>query len=218
MIASPPRPPSQDELEALIKEARERQLRRRLVRAAGVATAAALGLGVYALWGTGSPARSRSSSRTSSPAAGSVCRPSQLVTSVNFYGGIGSGGYFGGATIRNASGTTCILPRSAPSVQISWRGTPRLIRQTTFRPPDHRLVRLLRPGATAMIYMVWQNWCASAHLQVSRGGLALRPPTVIFTFGLGRALAVTAPFVGAPSCLGLPASTLMASRPRSLPS
>src|SRR5437763_177586 len=48
MIA-PPRSPSPVEIEALIKEARERQLRRRLVAAAGIAVAAALGLGVYAV-------------------------------------------------------------------------------------------------------------------------------------------------------------------------
>src|SRR5262249_27889924 len=48
MIA-PPRPPSHDELEALIKEARARQLRRRLLGAAGVAIAAAVALGAYAL-------------------------------------------------------------------------------------------------------------------------------------------------------------------------
>jgi hypothetical protein len=52
MIA-PPRLPSPDELEALIKEARARQLRRRLLGAAGVAIAAALGLSVYALLGAG---------------------------------------------------------------------------------------------------------------------------------------------------------------------
>ena len=48
MIA-PPKPPSHDELEALIKEARARQLRRRLLGAAGIAAAAAVGLGVHAL-------------------------------------------------------------------------------------------------------------------------------------------------------------------------
>ena len=48
MIA-PPRPPSHDELEALIKEARARQLRRRLLGTAGVAIGAALVLGAYAL-------------------------------------------------------------------------------------------------------------------------------------------------------------------------
>jgi hypothetical protein len=48
MIA-PPRPPSHQELEALIKEARARQLRRRLLGSAGVAIAAALSLIVYVL-------------------------------------------------------------------------------------------------------------------------------------------------------------------------
>jgi hypothetical protein len=48
MIA-PPKPPSHDELEALIKEARARQRRRRLLGAAGIATAAAAVLGAYAL-------------------------------------------------------------------------------------------------------------------------------------------------------------------------
>lgn len=52
MIA-PPKPPSHDRLEALIKEARARQLRRRLVGTAAVAVAAALGLGIYALLGGG---------------------------------------------------------------------------------------------------------------------------------------------------------------------
>jgi hypothetical protein len=51
MIA-PPRPPSHDELEALIKEARARQLRRRLLGAASIATAAAAGLGIYATLGS----------------------------------------------------------------------------------------------------------------------------------------------------------------------
>lgn len=49
MIA-PPKPPSHDELEALIKEARARQLRRRLLGATGVAVAAAIGLSLYAFF------------------------------------------------------------------------------------------------------------------------------------------------------------------------
>jgi Domain of unknown function (DUF4232) len=48
MIA-PPRPPSRDDLEALIKEARARHLRRRLLGATGVAIAGALGIGIYAI-------------------------------------------------------------------------------------------------------------------------------------------------------------------------
>jgi len=49
MIA-PPKPPTHDELEALIKEARARQLRRRLLGAAEIAIAAAIGLSVYSLF------------------------------------------------------------------------------------------------------------------------------------------------------------------------
>ena len=47
-MVAPPRPPSHDELAALIKEARARQLRRRLLGTTGVAIAAALGLSTYA--------------------------------------------------------------------------------------------------------------------------------------------------------------------------
>ena len=43
-MTAPPKPPPHDELEALIKEARARQLRRRLLGAAGIAVAAATGL------------------------------------------------------------------------------------------------------------------------------------------------------------------------------
>jgi hypothetical protein len=52
MIA-PPKPPSHDGLEALIKEARERQRHRRLLAVAGVAIAAALGLSMYAFVSAG---------------------------------------------------------------------------------------------------------------------------------------------------------------------
>src|SRR5436305_1032897 len=52
-MLAPPRPPSHDDAEALIKEARERQLRRRLLRAAGVVIAAALGLSAYAILSAG---------------------------------------------------------------------------------------------------------------------------------------------------------------------
>ena len=66
MIA-PPSPPAHDELEALIKEARARQLRRRLLGAAGVAIAAALGLSVYAFF-SGGVSRAASSDRGPSQA------------------------------------------------------------------------------------------------------------------------------------------------------
>jgi hypothetical protein len=67
-----PRPASHDELEALIKEARARQLRRRLLGAAGVAIAAAVGLSVYALV-SGGAARSGTVSRGGPVAAAAPC-------------------------------------------------------------------------------------------------------------------------------------------------
>jgi hypothetical protein len=71
MIA-PPKPPAHDELEALIKEARARQLRRRLIGAAGVAVAAALGLSVYAL-ATGGAQHAATASGGGPKAAGAPC-------------------------------------------------------------------------------------------------------------------------------------------------
>jgi hypothetical protein len=70
MIA-PPKPPSQDELEALIKEARARQLRRRLLGAAGIAIAAAVGLSVYAL--TADTARRPGTATKARPRAALPC-------------------------------------------------------------------------------------------------------------------------------------------------
>lgn len=72
MIA-PPKPPAQDELEALIKEARERQLRRRLLAAAGVAVAAALGLGIYAILVGGGSQQHSTTSRNRPQAAAAPC-------------------------------------------------------------------------------------------------------------------------------------------------
>jgi hypothetical protein len=62
MIA-PPKPPSYDDLEALIREARERQLRRRLLGAAGIAIAVAIGLSAYALVAGGNQRRGTVSRR-----------------------------------------------------------------------------------------------------------------------------------------------------------
>src|SRR5438105_3744093 len=71
MIAAP-RPPSHDELEALIKEARARHLRRRLLGVAGVAAAAALGLSIYAFV-TGGAQRAATSSGGRPQSAAAPC-------------------------------------------------------------------------------------------------------------------------------------------------
>jgi Domain of unknown function (DUF4232) len=86
-IASPPRPPTQDELDALVREARARQRRRRLIGAAAVAVAAAIALISYAL-----------ASRTAShpgvvtpsvgPASTARCRTGQLAISLVHTGAV----------------------------------------------------------------------------------------------------------------------------------
>jgi hypothetical protein len=155
MIA-PPRPLSRDELKALIKEARERQLRRRLLGAAGVAIAAALGLSIYAL----TLGSSRSTDVTSSLqiAAGSACRGQQLAATTFLQAATMSG--VGPITITNLSSAACVLPRGVPSVRITWRGSPLRVREHVMNGrPGEPPVRLLRPGAKAAVPLVWGNWC-----------------------------------------------------------
>ncbi len=79
MIA-PPKPPAHDELEALMKEARQRQLRRRLLGAAGVAVAAAIALGIYAL-AIGDSNRSTGAAPIG-PGGVPLCRSSQISVSI----------------------------------------------------------------------------------------------------------------------------------------
>lgn len=71
LMDSPSRPPTQDELEALIREARQRQLRRRLGVAAVVALAAGAALGIYSVLASGSVA---SGSGRPPSLTGSDCR------------------------------------------------------------------------------------------------------------------------------------------------
>src|SRR5262249_22473833 len=106
MIA-PPRPPSHDELEALIKEARARQLRRRLLGAAGVGVGAAIALSVYAFVSGGGVSNAAQPTAGAGGLTGPRCRASQLSTAVGFGGATGS--LLGGAEIRNTSDSTCTL-------------------------------------------------------------------------------------------------------------
>jgi Domain of unknown function (DUF4232) len=108
-VASPPtRPPQPDELEALIKEARERQLRRRLIGAAGLAVAAAIGLGVYALSVSRSP-QTRQGAEGGAFASSSLprCQSGQLRLSAPKMWGAAAGSLIEDLTLTNTSGTTC---------------------------------------------------------------------------------------------------------------
>jgi len=120
-VIAPRRPPSQEELEALIREARERQRRRWLIAAAGLAVAAALGIGSYfGLAGTGAANRHAGTNANSARALSLVrCQTSQLRISV-IRTGAGLDHVTGYLAFANRSGTACAL-----------RGWPTL---TAFRP------------------------------------------------------------------------------------
>jgi Domain of unknown function (DUF4232) len=154
MIA-PPRPPSHDALEALIKEARARQLRRRLLGVTGVAIAAAIGLSAYALtiggWG-----HTKLTTRPES-AGLPLCRSTQLSVTAGMNGATGT--MDGVATLTNAGATACALPLTPPRVSIFWRGKQMPARQRQMSGEGSALVHVLAPGAKAAVHMDWYDWC-----------------------------------------------------------
>jgi hypothetical protein len=211
MIA-PPKPPSHDELEALIKEARERQLRRRLLCAAGAAIAAALGLSVYAFFSGG--VRSLGQAQSERGGVGTpLCRSSQLAATVGFQASTQM--LVGAAEIENISGSACLLPRGWPRLQLLSHGKPLVVRQVPEAPaygvaPKKPRGRVLPPEARAEIGMQWGNYCAIPHAPVSHGGAPLVAAEVTFVIRLGSSLAVTAAETGTPQCLSTSApSTLV---------
>ena len=152
MIA-PPKPPSHDELEALTKEARARQLRRRLLGAAPVAIAAAIALATHAVVG----GRIHTSTTNGYPVGAPLCRTEQLVARGGLNGAVGT--MLGPVTITNTSSTACSLPAGRPGVHILWHDRVLPARETDLSDPPGRAVRLLGPHSTAAITMAWSNWC-----------------------------------------------------------
>ena len=164
MISPPRRPP--DELELLIREARARQLRRRLLGAATVAIAAAVGLSVYGLLlGNGPPQTSTARAGTPPP----LCRASQLSVAMFFEGATQT--MLGSAKITNTSAATCSLPEARPTVRVSWRGRPLPVRERSMPLPssfpfEFRRVRVLAPaGKTYVLMQWWDTWFCAQRLQ-----------------------------------------------------
>ncbi|HEX4323273.1 MAG TPA: DUF4232 domain-containing protein [Gaiellaceae bacterium] len=125
-VIAPPESPPHDELEALIREARVRQRRRWLGAAAGVAIAAAIGLGVYA-----SLPRSAGNARQGHAPAGagsrsSRCRTDQLRVSW-IANGASAGEFYTDITLTNLSTRSCAL-RGWPTVGYLLRGDRRVAR------------------------------------------------------------------------------------------
>lgn len=207
-MVAPPKPPAQDELELLIKEARERQLRRRLLGAAGVAIAAALGLSIYAFVTGGGPANLAQPPVHRGPATGPPCRASQLSVSVFFQGATQM--MIGGATLANTGHAACSLPVGRPTVRIAEHGKPLPVREEgltgSFLPTTWKPARVLTPGTKAEVLMDWSrlNWdCGSA---------ATPTPRFVLRFGTALELSGIASGLTLPAC-GVGHSAIGVSRP-----
>ncbi len=154
---TPSKSPPQDELEALIKEARKRQLRRRLLCAAVVAIGAAIGLAIYALAiGVGEGVTTGGSPISASR----LCRSSQLSTSAEF---VAAGGTtFAPLSLKNTSSRACALPTARPVVQILFRARRFPIKQQLWSAPSdfgRPAGRALAAGRTAYVELSWRDWC-----------------------------------------------------------
>jgi Protein of unknown function (DUF4232) len=117
MATAPPRrPPSQDELDALVRQARARHRRRRVLGAGLLALAAGIALSAYAVVSGGSNGARRGHSATPG-AAGSLprCRTDQLRLAGPRANGAGTGHYVENFTFTNVSSSGCML-RGWPTV------------------------------------------------------------------------------------------------------
>jgi hypothetical protein len=191
-MLAPPRQPSHDELEALIKEARARQLRRRLLGAAGVAIVSAAGLAVYALTiSGGNQAATASGAPIGTPP---LCRSSELSATAGLNGATGT--MLGPVTLTNVGGSACSLPTGRPRVRILWHGKVLPAREsggTNFSPAPP--LRVLTPHSKAAIFMGWSNWCGKPAT-----GTVIRPTFQLrWADGLGVD-AVDSPALTPPRC------------------
>jgi hypothetical protein len=198
-IDSPPRPPSAEELEALIREARDRQRRRRLLGAAGVAIVSAVGISLYAVTGgqTGTPAARKA------PGGGlPLCRSSQLSTSASLSGDAGTA--LDPTFITNTSNATCALPTGRPVVRITFRGKPIATRETSWGPSIQWGTTpagpVLKPGEKVYVELGWSAFFCPRPAQAPTTGRVML--TLLFRGGLKLTTPETTPegVPGLPGC------------------
>ena len=204
-MLAPPKPPSHDKLEALIKEARERQHRRRLLGTVSVAILAAVGLAVYAFAiGDGGEGRVAGGSPPSLP----PCRASRLTVNAIWDGAAGH--LFNFFTITNKGAGACSVPAGRPTVVLTRDGSQMNVeeRPLTDSPYPGKPVSSLAPGQRAVVHLAWWNWCGP---QVA---FAQTRTTVTLQFADG--LRMTAPnLLGQPPCTdGAYPSTITVSGPQ----
>jgi hypothetical protein len=111
-VLAPPKQPPHDEPEALMEEARERQRRRRLFAAAGIAIAAGLALAVYAV--SGGFHQSRTARAPLGPGGVPLCRSSQISVELPMLTGVIEAGRTGLFVLTNKSSSQCSLPLRPP--------------------------------------------------------------------------------------------------------
>jgi len=180
-IASPPRPPTQDDPEALIPEARERQRRRWLIGGASVVVAVALGLLISAIAGGGTLLGSIRGPLGLEGAPS--CKPAALIARFSLEGAGFFGETAGGLVVRNQGNSSCSLS-ARPRVSLQWNrhdlaGLPETP-LVGYRPdPAQRLTRTLRPGRWAFAPLRWSDWCKQRpwNRGASSLTLSLRLPT-----------------------------------------
>ena len=173
MAIAPPRlPPSNDQLDALVREARARQRRRRLLGVGLMALAAGVALSTYAVLSGGSHgARRGHGGRSDAVGLLPRCRSDQLRLSGPAANGAGTGHYVENFTLTNVSSSACML-RGWPTVSAVLQSrivseTPRRSRAPngavrTGRPLPVRAVRL-RPHGSASFNVVAVNSLFFAH-------------------------------------------------------
>lgn len=155
MTVAPPKPPPREELEALIKEARARQLRRRLIGAVWVAVVAAVGLTTYSLLNAGRTLSESGAPRGAAP----LCRSSQLSVAAIWDGAAGH--LFNFFTITNKGAEPCSLPSGRPAVVLTRDGAQLRVEQRApaGSPYPGKPVDSFAPGRRAIVHLSWWNWC-----------------------------------------------------------
>lgn len=161
VIDSPPRTPPQDDPEALIPEARERQRRRWLIGGASVVVAVALGLLISAIAGGGTLLGSIRGPRGLVGAPS--CKPAGLIARFSLEGAGFFGTEAGGLSLENRGSSSCSLP-AWPQVSLQSNGHDLAglpeTRLVGYQPdPAQRLTRTLRPGRWAFAPLRWSDWC-----------------------------------------------------------
>jgi len=117
-MVAPPKPPTRNEPDDLIPEARARQWRRRLIGAAFVALAAGVALSIYAIASGGAPQGTHTGGgKLDAVAASPGCRSAALRLTGPRFNGAYTGHEVENFTLTNTSNRACVL-RGWPTVSI----------------------------------------------------------------------------------------------------